>query len=116
MSQVPALAQVIRNLGFSWSVADEVCNAVEALNLQGARSDDLAAALFRWRSEACRASLGQARKRAERILAERDTPQAVAEAAAVCKVEGEVEGQLELFNTADERQRLMMMMAQMHGR
>jgi len=116
MSQVPALAQLFRNVGYPWSVADELCNAIEALGLNGARSDDIAAALFRWRTDGARMSLGQARKRAERIMKEQGVPQATAEASGLSTIEADVDGQLQMFDTADERARLGKAFAALHGK
>jgi hypothetical protein len=105
-AKVPALAGILRQAGFSWSGADEICGALDRLMQPGLSSDDVAGALLAWRRAGVQSALGRSRKRVAAVL-----PPANASAALdIIDLEsGEIVSdphQLEMFNTADERARL----------
>lgn len=114
-NKVPALAQILRNAGFTWASADEITAAIDAVGLPGCSSDDVAGALFRWRRKGEVAALSQARRKAQQTLVGNGTDQTVADAVSLHEPAGEVEGQLDLFGTADERARLGNALAMRHG-
>lgn len=70
--RVPTLALLLHEAGFSWSVADEFCGAIDSLGLDGARSDDLATALLLWRRDAVTKRLARIRVRCKELLEGRD--------------------------------------------
>jgi hypothetical protein len=107
MSQgkVPALAGLLRQCGFSWAAADEITSALDKLPRQGCSSDDLAGALFNWRRGQVNAALGRARSCARKTLRGDGTDHNMEDVLAGVVDEPDVEGQLALFNAADERRR-----------
>ncbi len=98
MSRAPALAVWIHQLGFSWSTADEVCQAVEALGLRGCRSDDLAAAIFRHEAKLRSRCLAQARSRAGKLLKGDGTNDDMKHVVPFSPEELDVESQIPLFD------------------
>jgi hypothetical protein len=107
MSQgkVPALAGLLRQCGFSWAAADEITSALDRVPRQGCSSDDLAGALFNWRRGQVNAALGRARSRARDTLRGDGTDHNVENILAGVVDETDVEGQIALFDTTDERMR-----------
>jgi hypothetical protein len=94
MSQVPALAQVLRNLGFSWSTADEWTAAIDRCYVQDLGSDDLAAAILKSardhagrRLRACRR---QALDAGQPVIAAQLGAAALAESASVSDLPGQI--------------------------
>lgn len=104
--KVPALAGLLRQMGYTWATADEVCNAVETLNINGCRSDDLAAALLAWRRAGVNAALSRVRKRAASTLIGDGSTKTVGDVAPFLVAESDFEGQMKLWEALDEKQRL----------
>jgi len=116
-SPVSALAGLLHEAGISWAYSDEIDAAIDRAFGDNFGSDDVAAALFRWRTKACSRALVEARTRARKVLKGDGTNNNVEDLVTLTDDDVDVEGQLGLFNTVDERQRLMTAMnAQKHGK
>lgn len=116
MSQVPALAQVFRNMGFSWSTADDWTTAIDRANVADLSSDDLAAAILRYCRQQTARRLAGCRQKARETFIGDGTSRTVADVAGECLNVDEDPDQLDLFATADERQRFMQVHPATKGR
>jgi hypothetical protein len=104
--KVSPLAGILHEAGFSWDGADEIDAWLDQLPRQGCNSDDVAAALFRWRSKAESRALGRCRERARSVLRGDGSNNNMHDVVGLVEADPDVEGQISLFDTLDERNRL----------
>jgi hypothetical protein len=104
-TRVPALAGLLKLAGFTWASADEITNVIDSLKREGCSSDDVAAALFKWRALSCRRTLGAARTKAAQMMVGNGTDARLEPSGIGLPEQLEEPDQLALFATSDEQQR-----------
>jgi len=103
-------------LGFSWSTADEWTAAIDRASVAELSSDDLAAAILRYARKQASNRLARCRKKALETFIGDGTSRTVAQVAGECLRDEDDPDQLGLFDTEDERQRLLQVHPALKGR
>jgi len=102
-SPVSALAGLLHEAGISWAAADEIDAAIDRAFGENFGSDDVASALWRWRTKCVSRALGECRKRSRSVLQGNGTNDNMEDVLGGVIHESDVEGQIGLFDTLDER-------------